>query len=389
MIDWNLIRKKAKQLGIFPKGFWNPLHCNFEECGIQMLLSERSVGKTTGILLIGMLLNKEYGTRIHYIRNTKNMLRESIVGDLFSTIISCGYVSKITNGKYNSIRYVKNERKWYYINQDSDGIMIEQSPECFMYAMSVDNADNYKSGYNCPVADWIIVDEFISTQEYQSNNFLPLNDIFSTLIRFRDSATIIYLANTINIDHFIFYEYAIQEQIKSLQYGDSKVYESPLGTKIYIEFIKDKEVSRKKKEVNKRYFGFNNKKLSAIRGGNWIVSNYPHIVLTNENSKCMYNKIYIETKGMLIHVSIYFVKNLGYIAYARKASRYYEDSYIYTRKELLDNRFRYNLGNKNKLDRFLWDKLYQENRFFFATNEVGFSLDNYYHDSVVNKLERG
>ena len=103
----------------------------------------------------------------------------------------------------------------------------------------------------------------------------------------------------------------------------------------------------------------------------------------------MYNKIYVETKGMLINISIYYVNNLGYIAFARKATRYYEDSYIYTRKELLDSRFRYNLGNKNKLDRFLWDKLYQENRFFIATNEVGFSLDNYYHDSVVNKLERG
>ena len=45
MIDWDLIRKKAKQLGLFPKGFWTPLHCNFEECGIQMLLSERSVGR--------------------------------------------------------------------------------------------------------------------------------------------------------------------------------------------------------------------------------------------------------------------------------------------------------------------------------------------------------
>ena len=41
----------------------------------------------------------------------------------------------------------------------------------------------------------------------------------------------------------------------------------------FIEFIKDKEVSRKKQNVNKRYFGFNNKKLTAIRGGNWIVSN--------------------------------------------------------------------------------------------------------------------
>ena len=113
MIDWVKVRKECKRLGIFPKGFWNPLHCNFEECGIQMLLSERSVGKTTGILLVGMVLNSLYGVRIHYIRNTKNMLRESIVSDLFSTIISCGYVSKVTNGKYNSIRYVKNERKWY------------------------------------------------------------------------------------------------------------------------------------------------------------------------------------------------------------------------------------------------------------------------------------
>ena len=389
MIDWIKVRKECKRLGIFPKGFWNPLHCNFEECGIQMLLSERSVGKTTGILLVGMVLNSLYGVRIHYIRNTKNMLRESIVSDLFSTIISCGYVSKITNGKYNSIRYVKNERKWYYILQDEDGIMIEQSQECLMYAMSVDNADNYKSGYSCPTADWIIVDEFISTQEYQTNNFLPLNDIFSTLIRFRDSATIIFLANTINIEHFIFYEYAIQDQVKSLQYGDSKIYESPLGTKIYIEFIKDKEVSRKKQNVNKRYFGFNNKKLSAIRGGNWIVSNYPHIKLTSENSKLLFNRIYVETKGMLINISIYQSKDIGLIAYCRKATRYYDDSYIYTRKELLDTRFRFNLGTRNNLDNLIWNRLYKENRFFFATNEVGYSLDNYYHDATVKPLERG
>ena len=72
-----------------------------------------------------------------------------------------------------------------------------------------------------------------------------------------------------------------------------------------------------------------------------------------------------------------------------KLEKDYDDRYIYTRKELLDNRFRFNLGTRNNLDNLIWNRLYKENRFFFATNEVGYSLDNYYHDATVKPLERG
>lgn len=374
--NWKEVEKYCKKCGVFPKGMWNPFHIDFESIGIIMLLSERSVGKTTAMLIIGIALNWLYGVRVHYIREKTSHLSQSIVKDLFSTINSLGYVEKLTQGNYNSVIYKRNEYRWYYANIDKEGTILEISNDCFMFGMSIEKSQNYKSGYQCESADFIIVDEFMSLG-YQSNYFIELNDIFSTLIRFRKSANIIYLANTIEKNHFMFDEYAITKNIETLSSGSSIVCQSPLGSSIYVEWILDKTVTTKKKDVNKRFFGFNNPKLNAIRGGNeWISKIYPHIKI-EESDKILFNKCYIESNGALLNISIIQRDNFGIFAYIRKATRYYNDSYIYTRKTILDNRFHWNCGNNNALDKLIFKTLRNQNMIFFATNNDGLIFENY------------
>ena len=374
--DWKEIEKYCKKRNVFPKGMWNPFHIDFTNNGICMLLSERSVGKTTAMLIIGIALNQMYGVRTHYIREKTSHLSQSIVKDLFSTINNLGYVERLTNGNYNMVIYKRNEYRWYYANVDEDGTILEISNECFMFGMSIEKSANYKSGYQCDVSDWIIVDEFMQLG-YQSNYFIELNDIFSTLIRFRKTANIIYLTNTVDKNHFMFDEYAITKEVESLTSGSHAVINSPLGSSIYIEWIVDKVVTKKKVDVNKRFFGFNNPKLNAIRGGNeWISKIYPHIKI-EKSDKTLFNKIYIESNGALLNITILERDNFGIFAYVRKATRYYDDSYIYTRKQILDSRFHWNCGNNNNLDKFLFKTLRNQNMIFFATNNDGLVFENY------------
>ena len=111
MYDYKKIEKDLQKLGVYPKGYWNPLYINIENNDLTMLLSERSLGKTTGILIYGIRMNVEYGIIIQYIREDKRHLNRTYVKDLFQTIIDCGYVEKLTNGKWNHIIYNAMQRK--------------------------------------------------------------------------------------------------------------------------------------------------------------------------------------------------------------------------------------------------------------------------------------
>ena len=110
--DFTLIRKEVKKLKI-PQEFYNPIKCPFEKCKWFVNLSDRSTGKTTNWILLGMIMNKLYGTTIQYIRQTNDMITPRNSKNLFDTILSCGYVEKITEGEYNTIVYKVTSK---YIN---------------------------------------------------------------------------------------------------------------------------------------------------------------------------------------------------------------------------------------------------------------------------------
>ena len=116
--DWKLIREDWKRFEkIFEKKgvadiVFNPLKFPIENFKYNIFLSERSRGKTTNFLLLGLLFNRRYGTVIQYIRQTEDDIKASNLKLLFDVIISNNYVEILTNNEYNTIVY--EARKFYY-----------------------------------------------------------------------------------------------------------------------------------------------------------------------------------------------------------------------------------------------------------------------------------
>ena len=231
-INWKKIRNRYKKLGV-PNDYYNPCNEPIEQSHYHIILSERSSGKTTNLLLLGMLLNDEYGIIIQYIRSREEMIMPKNLNNLFSVINNkeFNYVEKITHGAYNSVVY--QARRWYYCLRDSDGTIIEQANNHFMMCLSFDNNDNYKSSYTEPLGDFIIVDEFIE-RYYYPNSFFLCMDLIKTIIRSRLSPIIFFSANTIEKNSIWFDEFTIKKEIVNMKIGDKLLHETQQGTMINI-----------------------------------------------------------------------------------------------------------------------------------------------------------
>ena len=150
VININKCIKIAKKLKLFPDGVYTPESI---EAVWNAFISDRSSGKTTAWLIVGLIAYEQDGTITHYVRSKEQMIRESNINKIYSVIESCDYISKITNNKYNSIEYRRNVRGFYLTYKDNDGNIVASDTECCCKVLSIDNNDNYKSSYQCDKAD--------------------------------------------------------------------------------------------------------------------------------------------------------------------------------------------------------------------------------------------
>ena len=77
LISWDSLIKDLKKLKIYNTkldNIWFPTNLDIVNNAYNVIVSERSVGKTTNILALGMLANIRYGTIIHYVREDKRQV---------------------------------------------------------------------------------------------------------------------------------------------------------------------------------------------------------------------------------------------------------------------------------------------------------------------------
>ena len=368
--DYPTIRKEFRKLKI-PTEFYNPSKCPFDKCKWFINLSDRSTGKTTNWLLFGMIMNKLYGTVIQYVRQTNDMITPRNSKNLFDTILDNNYVSKLTDGKYNTIVY--KAKRWYYAIADDNGEIIEQKNNHFMCMLSIDNAENYKSSYNAPYGDIIIFDEFIGKYYYR-NEFVRFNDLLKTIIRDRQAPIIVLLANTIDKNSQYFNELEIYNTVQQMKQGDSEIITSERGTNIYVEILESGVKKQKTRSiVNTLFFGWKNPLISSITGDDWAINNYQHI--PQYNSKTILKRYYLEFNNTLLALDVRSCKELGIYVAVHRATRSYDDSIIFTIGEIDKSNKRFRFGFSNS-DKRLWE-LYKRNKFYYASNDLGSLLDNY------------
>lgn len=382
LYDWKKIRKKYKSLGI-PDGYFDPLKVNPERAGYYWALSDRSRGKTTQCLLLGMVMHELYDTVIQYVRNERDMVAPKALADLFDVIQDkeFDYIPKITGGRWNSCFYYGG--RWYYCQRDDEGNVIEKCPGHFAFCTSLDDVDKLKSSYNAPRGDLIIFDEFIKVSGYNYNDFIRFADIESTIYRKRISGITYMLSNTIDINSPWIDEFEIRAEIETMEKGDAQYFVTDDGTHIFVELLRD-DTSEAKKEFNRRFFGFSNPKLAAITGkGTWACEHYPHIPQLREDEeedhrpRILYQKLYVRQSNKLIRLMLVKNETVGLCVYVHPATRTYRDSTILTTDELTDPREIFGFGPADDPRLKLIWRLYAANRFYYAHNSEGALLRAY------------
>lgn len=368
--DFNFLRNEYKRLKC-PKDVYNPCHLPFENCKWFITLSERARGKTTNLLLFGMLIYWHYGTGICYVRSNEQMITPKTSGDLFSNIISFGYVEKISKGKYNTIKY--NRRRWYFAHVNEDGEVDYQDENAFCIMLSVDRNEYYKSVLETK-NDFIVFDEFIE-RYYYPNQFVLFCDLLKTILRNRTSGIICLSANTIDIVSPWFSELMINDRVEQMVQGDEEIITTPKNTKVFVEILGKKSARAGKKQsiVNSLYFGFDNPKLASITGNEtWAMYNYPH---TPEKFNILMKNHYLDFNDKLINLEICGTEDDTIFINCHYATNLYDDSIVYTLDFSTDRNYRYRFG-ETKIDEFIWD-CYEKNLFTYSDNTVGSLVEKY------------
>lgn len=373
--DWNRIIAAYKALKC-PKDVYDPtpairLMTIKDRIKWYIGMSKRRVGKTTNFLLYGLIMYWMYGTHTYYIRQRDDMTAPRNSKKLFDTIVANGYIEKITDGKYNGVKY--QAKGWYLVKRNESGDVIDECLTAFCYMQSIQSAEDVKSVLNDPLGDWIVYDEFIGSMVYP-NEFVDFFNLISTIKRLRQSTYIFLLANTIDMYHVYFKEFCIADEVQRMRAGDKAVVKTDIGTKIYVERIEQPEAARAQDEVDKvLYYGFPNPKLAAITGDDWAISNYQHI--PTGDYEYIYTKIYIMYSNKFVRLDIVEHPELGICIYAHWATRTYEDSIILTSDERTDPRYIFKTGH-GRLEQIL-RKCFTQNRVYYATNDVGAFVDSY------------
>ena len=152
-MNFNKIIKKYRSLQC-PEGYFDPCGLPYNNDKYFIICTERSVGKTTNILLFGMCANWLEGIQIQYLRQFAPMIERRNLRQLFATIKEHGYIPKVTEGHYTDIIY--QSHGWYYCNYSDEGELLDRATDPFMMCLSIDQNELYKSTY-IGVPPWVIV----------------------------------------------------------------------------------------------------------------------------------------------------------------------------------------------------------------------------------------
>lgn len=374
LIDWKAVRREYKRLKI-PKQYYYPLRPDFSKISYVVSMSQRARGKTTQLLILGLVLYAMYGIIPHYIRQFSRQCEPMNIRDLFDVVLVNGYIERIFE-QWNHIFY--RGKRWYLCRIDEDGNMVERDSISCCVCFGLDEADSLKSVYNCPTGDMIFFDEFISTR-MGYDDFKNFCDLVSTIGRLRYGVVVFLSANTINRNSRWFDEYAIADTVRKMELGDTEVVVSPLGSHFWIELL-EADNSEDRAFINRRLFGFRNTKLDAITGrGSWTEETYQHIPPDKEDEgyhvAMLNNRIFIEMKGQYMKLAIVKNPDIGVCVYVTPATRIYEDSIIFTADDVLDSRYVFCFGRGLPVNK-IWT-LYTSGRFYYAHNAAGCFVQAY------------
>lgn len=336
----------------------------------NVIIGERSNGKTYAVLLEGLKKYCETGGQIAYVRRWKEDVTGKRASGVWNAIVQNGEVERLTDGRYKGIHYYAGK---YYLCNYEKGKVIYNDEDIIGYTFALSDTEHNKS-ISYPRVETIVFDEFLTKHIYLPDEFVLFMNTISTIVRQRTNVKIYMLGNTVNKYSPYFQEMGLNHVMKMKQgtidvykYGNSKL-------TVAVEYC----ASTQSKKTNNFYFAFDNPKLEMITGGAWELNIYPHLPMKYKPKDIQF-VYFIIFNDNIYQCEIIMIGDVTFTYIHIKTTPIQDEDkdLIYTLEYVPKMNYNRNIYKPiNKLqERVLW--YFKTDRVYYQNNEVGDAINNY------------
>lgn len=357
------------------KEYWDIVPIMSYGADYNVVIGERSNGKTYGVLKEGLERYLKNGTQMAIIRRWDTDFVGVKGQQLFESLETNGdgknAISELSNGEWTNVLYYGGQFTLYRLNEKKQMVKDNQP---FAFAFGLNVMEHFKS-LSYPNVNFIVFDEFISRNAYLKDEFVVFSNMLSTIIRQRDGISIWMLGNTVNKFCPYFKEMGFKH-IKEMKQGTIDLYTyGESGLKVAVEYCK--EIGESK--ASNKYFAFDNAKLNMIKSGAWELDIYPHCPVDYVPSNVLLN-YFIKFDGELLHAECVSVGDMNFTFIHRKTTPIKDDNndLVFDLKQQ-DARPNHRTNLFKPYDKVgkLIARYFQMDLVFYQDNEVGEVVRNY------------
>lgn len=337
-----------------------------------VIYGERSNGKTYSSLDYALDNYLKSGEQFAYVRRWGEDIRKKQLSQLFAAHAENGTIARKSGGNWTGMDYTGT--KFSLTKTDEKGKVIIDENICG-HAFDLNSMEHFKS-IAFPKITTIIFDEFLSRNGYLPNEFILFTNVISTIVRQRNNVKIIMLGNTVNRSCPYFTEMGLHH-IKDQEPGTVDVYHyGSSGLEVVAEYCSpSSKRGGKKSDV---YFAFDNPELQMITHGAWEIAIYPHKPCEIKPKDIQF-VFFVEFENDLLQCECVLNETGPFIFVHRKTGeiKHPNTDIVYTTRA--DNRWNYRMCLTHQHDQFSRTvvRMIDENRIFYADNEVGEIMRNY------------
>ena len=349
------------------EGHYSPLQVVKTNTPYIISYGGRNLGKTFAWLILIYAIWQCEGYKSVLMRRMAETLKSSKVAETFTKVFDLGYVPN--NKGYTGIAYRTGAWRGYWT--DEKGKITYDEPFCYPFALS-SKIETNKGVSDIEKLGIIFFDEALTADNYLTDEWGRFQNAVSTLVRENSQACCVLCANTVSWVAPYFREFGIKN-VRSIKKGTVKVFQCLDETAVTLEYCNDVVTNRKKKIVDRRFFGFKSGTADMIRVGGWEIHSYQHLtreMIEDRHRELITRDIYIAHENEILCLELYVMDDFGPLVNVRPADNFDLGKVIYVVGDHTDPRYHHRPNPSNKIDKLIWT-LYHNNRFYYADNLCG------------------
>ena len=349
------------------EGHYSPLQVVKTNTPYIISYGGRNLGKTFAWLILIYAIWQCEGYKSVIMRRMAETLKSSKVAETFTKVFDLGYVPN--NKGYTGITYRTGAWRGYWT--DEKGKTTYDEPFCYPFALS-SKIETNKGVSDIEKLGIIFFDEALTADNYLTDEWGRFQNAVSTLVRENSQACCVLCANTVSWVAPYFREFGIKN-VRSIKKGTIKVFQCLDETAVTLEYCNDVVANRKKKIVDRRFFGFKSGTADMIRVGSWEIHSYQHLtreMIEDRHRELITRDIYIAHENEILCLELYVIDDFGPLVNVRPADNFDLGKVIYVVGDHTDPRYHHRPNPNNKIDKLIWS-LYHNNRFYYADNLCG------------------